>query len=296
MRAARKRRQAEVAHLAAAAESTPGAGGPDNRGHEARRAGVLAAAAREFNARGIGRASFARIARELGITRAALYYYVKDRQDLVRQCYARSCAAMAADLDAAENAPTTSLNRVLAFLRASLDPERAPLAVLSELDYLTGEARVEIAAAHAANIARLRRLIREGASDGSLRPCDDEAVAQALVGVIAWVPLSVDWLEGKDPTYRPRTVDALCDLIANGLAVDPSRSYTPPISVRTFVPPPRPHSTARRRPKPRSSKFSPPPRPSSTGAASTAPRSTRSPPHSAPPRAPSTTTSTTARS
>ena len=209
----------------------------DLRGPDARRDAVLAAAAREFNARGIGRASFARIARELGITRAALYYYVKDRQDLVRQCYARSCAAMAADLETSERAAGSALERVLAFVRASLDPARAPLAVLSELDYLTGEARAEIAAAHAANIDRLRALIRAGDGDSSLRPCDDEAVAQGLVGVIAWVPLSVDWLEGKDPTYRARTVDAVCDLIANGIAADPSRAYTPPISVRAFLPP-----------------------------------------------------------
>src|SRR5215469_9470248 len=102
---------------------------------------ALAARGHEFNAHGIGRASFARIGRQLGIGRAALYYYVKDRQDLVRQCYAQSCAAMAADLAAAERAPGAALDRVLAFLRASLDPDRAPLAVLSELDYLTGEAR-----------------------------------------------------------------------------------------------------------------------------------------------------------
>jgi AcrR family transcriptional regulator len=208
------------------------------RGHEARRAAVLAAAAREFNARGIGRASFARIARELGITRAALYYYVKDRQDLVRQCYAQSCAAMAADLAAAERAPGTALARVLAFVRASLDPERAPLAVLSELDYLTGLPRAEIAAAHEANISRLRALIRAGDADASLRPCDDEVIAQGLTGVIAWVPLSVDWLEGVDPTYRPRTVEALSNLITDGIAADPTLSFTPPVSARAFLAPP----------------------------------------------------------
>ena len=208
------------------------------RGPEARRAAVLAAAAQEFNAHGVGRASFARIARELGITRAALYYYARDREDLVRQCYAASCAAMAVDLAAAARATGTALDRVLAFLRASLDPERTPAAVLSDVDYLTGAARAEIAAAHGANIARLRALLRVGAADGSLRACDDEAVAQALVGVIAWVPLSEDWLEGKDPTYRARTVQALCDLVSDGVAADPARNYTPPVDARSFRPPP----------------------------------------------------------
>jgi len=219
----------------AAAEFEPGEA--PGRAQEARRAAVLTAAAREFNAHGVGRASFARIARELGLTRAALYYYVKDREDLVRSCYAASCATMAADLAAAERTPGTSLDQVLAFLRASLDPDRTPPAVLSDVDYLTGEARAEIAAAHGANIARLRALLRAGAADGSLRPCDDEAIAQAIVGVIAWAPLSEDWLEGADPTYRVRTVQALSDLIRDGVAADPSRAYTPPIDARAFLRP-----------------------------------------------------------
>ena len=38
-----------------------------------------------------------RIARQLGLSRAALYYYVRDREDLVVQCYRRACAVMAAE-------------------------------------------------------------------------------------------------------------------------------------------------------------------------------------------------------
>ena len=48
----------------------------------------------------------------------------------------------------------------------------------------------------------------------------------------------MDWLEGEDATYRARTVQALCDLLSDGLAVDPARSYAPPISARAFLPPP----------------------------------------------------------
>ncbi len=212
---------------------------------ESRREGVLDAAAREFNARGISRASFARIARDLGLTRAALYYYVKDRQDLVAQCYRRSCAVMAADLAAAEAGRGAGLNRLALFIRRALDPGRAPVAVLSELDYLTGEARAAIAGAHGDNVGRLRALIRSGVDDGSLRACDEEAVAQAMVGVIAWIPLSIGWLEGADSAYRARTVQALVDLVTDGMAADPYLAFVPPIGIQEFFPvAPRPFDRA----------------------------------------------------
>jgi AcrR family transcriptional regulator len=218
------------------ADAVTGEAAEEPGGRAAKRAEVLAAAAREFNAHGIGRASFSRIARDIGLTRAALYYYVKDRQDLVRQCYARTCELTAADLASAERIAGKGLDRLLGFLRLSLDPDRAPCAVLSELDYLKGPAHEAVARANGDNIARLRAIVRDGVADGSLRHCDDEAIAQAIFGVIAWIPLSVDWLEGEDPTYRERTVQAMVDLVSDGIAVDPSYDLRPPISAAAFQP------------------------------------------------------------
>lgn len=212
---------------------------------DARRDAVLDAAAREFNAAGAAGASFTKIARDLGLTRAALYYYVRDRQDLVLQCYRRTCAQTAADLAAAASAPDGGLGRLLSFVRLTLDPERAPAAVLSELDYLTGEGHAEIAAAQAANVESLRALIRSGVADGGVRPCDDEAIAQAILGTIAWIPLSVDWLEGVDPSYRKRTVQALVDLLTDGNAMDPGFDFVPPIGIEAFfAPAPKPFDRA----------------------------------------------------
>src|ERR1700722_3130808 len=71
---------------------------------DARRDALLEAAAAEFNARGVSRASISRIAKAKGLTRAAVYYYVRDRDDLVFQAYLKSCEATAADLNQAAEA------------------------------------------------------------------------------------------------------------------------------------------------------------------------------------------------
>jgi len=218
----------------------PGAGPIETNATSAHRAPRLAAlldaAAQEFNARGIAGASLSRIARLLGLTRAALYYYVKDREDLAAQCYQRTCDVMRDNLAAARAGSSTGLDRVLNFLRLSLDPARTPPAVLSEMDYLEGKKHAAIAAAHGHNIQALRALIREGIADRSIRPCDDEIIAQTLIGTITWIPISVDWVDATDATYRGRTVDALTDMIANGQCRNPANPYRPPVSIDAFFP------------------------------------------------------------
>ena len=197
---------------------------------------LLEAAAQEFNARGIAGASIARIARAMGLTRAAVYYYVKDRDALASLCYAQTCAVMRTDLDIALKRRGKGLDKLLVFLRFSLDPKRAPVAALSELDYFTGRRRAEIAAAHARNVEALRGLIREGVADGSIRACDDEIVAQTIIGIITWIPLSVDWVEGTDETFRARTAEAFCDFIVNGQAADPDYKFESPVDIASFFP------------------------------------------------------------
>jgi AcrR family transcriptional regulator len=207
-------------------------------GREARREALLDEAAQEFNARGISGASVARIARRVGLTRAAVYYYFEDRHDLTVQCYARACEIMARDLAAAEAASGPGLERVLGFLRLALDPKRAPVAALSELDYLRGSAHAAIALAQRRNVERLRALVRSGVEDGTIRACDDEIVAQTLIGTVTWIPLSVEWVQGTDETYRARTAEALCDLVADGQAADRSFAFIPAVAIESFFPVP----------------------------------------------------------
>jgi AcrR family transcriptional regulator len=214
---------------------------PPRVDRDARRDALLEAAATEFNARGVSRASVSRIAKAKGLTRAAVYYYVRDRDDLVFQAYRRSCEVAAANLAAAIAGGGDAMTMLTAYIRAALDPNRPPTAVLSELDYLQGPAREAIARAHGDNVETLRGVIRSGVGSGVIRPCDDEIIAQTLVGLVAWVPVSVDWVEGTASSYRARTVEALVDLITNGQAVQPGLDFASPISISAFFPaPPNP--------------------------------------------------------
>lgn len=194
---------------------------------EGRMAALLDEAAREFNARGVAGASLTRIAKAVGLTRAALYYYVRDRADLAQQAYLRACEQMAADLAAAAGGPD-GLSRILAWIHISLAADRKPLAVLSEIDALPEPGRAAVVAAHQTNVERLRAIIRDGVADSSIRPCDDEVIAQTLIGAVAWAPISEAWVGGDHTAFRARRAETLADVIADGMAVDPATTFMPP--------------------------------------------------------------------
>jgi len=181
---------------------------------------LLDEAARQLNAKGISQTALLDVAAALGLTRAAVYYYADDRQDLVFQCYRRSCEALARDLASASKAPGSGLERIEAFVLCSLDPDRVEEAVLSEVAYLADEQRATIDALVAGLLAQLRQLIDAGQQDGSIRSCDSRIVAQALFGMVSWIPLAPRWL-GDDSALRARSTAAAVDLLRHGMAAQP---------------------------------------------------------------------------
>ena len=195
---------------------------------------LLDAAAAEFNASGVSGASLAQIARKVGLTRAAIYYYVESREDLAFRCYQRACEATAADLAAARKA-ANGLERVHAFIERTLAPTRAPAVVLSEIACLTDGQRAEIEAAHGKNIDALRRFVRDGIADKSVRECDPELIAQAIFGMVSWAPLAEEWSAGTGESVRRHAAQAIADLISDGVAADPDYPFACPLDVASLA-------------------------------------------------------------
>lgn len=198
-------------------------------GRRGKRDAVLDAAARHLNARGVSHTSLGEIAAGLGISRAALYYYVEDRDDLVFQCYRRACEAMARDLDAAAEADGSGLDRLAAFVDRALDAERPEPAALAEVAALGSPQRETIEALHHGNVARLVDLVEAGQADGSVRACHALVVAQAIVGVVSWIPLVPRWTGEAETGFRRRARDGALTLIREGVATDPedALAYAP---------------------------------------------------------------------
>jgi AcrR family transcriptional regulator len=157
---------------------------------------VLDEAARQLNAKGVSLTSLTEIAEKLGISRAAMYYYVEDREDLVFQCYRRSCEITARYLNEATREPGTAVEMITRFVHRMLDPNEPELAARAEIAMMTQPQRDTIQGLYDAIASRVAHLLTTGQHEGLIRACDVEVNARIILSLVTWAPLARPWAHG----------------------------------------------------------------------------------------------------
>lgn len=195
-----------------------------------KRSRVLAEAAKSLNQLGVSQTSLVDVARRVGVSRAALYYYFEDQQDLVFQCYRQSCAFMAERLAAARGRDGDALAVIDAFIDGMFDEEDAEFATLSDMAYLRPGQRAMILAEYEAILDGVADVLRRGAAHGEIRPCEGRIVAQAILGLVSWIPLSRRW-RTRESLSDADMVAAAKDSLRYGVAADRA---APPAGYRPF--------------------------------------------------------------
>lgn len=188
---------------------------------------LLDEAARQLNAHGVSLTSLTDIADRLEVSRAALYYYVDDREDLVFKVYRRSLEILARHLGEAARSGRQALEVVDAFIASTLSPKEPELASLSEIGLLRGPEGETVSALYEGVVARLASVLEAGAKAGEVRPCDFDVAARCIISMIHWIPLAARWnVAGNvDPERR---IAFLCDFVRLGLATDRTEVTPPP--------------------------------------------------------------------
>jgi AcrR family transcriptional regulator len=157
---------------------------------------MLRAAARCFNEKGYSGTSLKDVAKRLGLTDAALYYYVRNKEELVYLCYLRAGDVGREALDRAIAEGADGLDVVRRYLRYHLQVmtgERGPIAIMSEIPSLKPAHRDEILEISRRHSARFEAVLEKGIADGSIAPCDVRMTGNAIMGSLNWVP---KWFHG----------------------------------------------------------------------------------------------------
>src|SRR5271168_134821 len=194
---------------------------------KARRDQLLDEAARELNSKGISMTSLTVVADKLGFSRASLYYYVEDREDLMFQVYLRSSEIMARQLGEAAQFGRTALQVVADFVARVLDPAQPELAALSEIGLLDEAERETVLGVYEAVVARLASVLEAGARAGDTRPCDFPIVARTIISIIHSIPLN-SALATTLRVSRPQIIAAAADILDNGWAAERRQEVNPP--------------------------------------------------------------------
>lgn len=162
------------------------------RERELKREAVILAAARAFRDRGYHNTSLDDVATALNVTKPTIYSYVRGKEELLFECFRAGVEKIHAAFHEAEGLEATGRERLLAVARGYA------VAITSEFGFCM--VRVEdqdLSAAMSSKIKEmkseidqsLRRLIRQGVADGSIRPCDVKMTAFALAGALNWIAL-----------------------------------------------------------------------------------------------------------
>jgi AcrR family transcriptional regulator len=157
---------------------------------------MLKAAALCFNRKGFSGTSLKDVAHHLGLTDAALYYYVRSKEELVYLCYERAAELGRAAMDDAVAGGGTGLEKILRYLGNHIDiivGDRGPIAIMSEIPSLDDAHRERILELSRRHSAAFESLIEAGIGDGSIRECDVRMTGNAIMGSINWIP---KWFHG----------------------------------------------------------------------------------------------------
>jgi len=178
---------------------------------------MLRAAAKCFNEKGFSGSSLKDVANILGLTDAALYYYVKNKEELVYLCYLRAGDVGRESMDRAIADGANGLDVVRRYLRYHLEVmtgDRGPIAIMSEIPSLRPdhrEAVLEISREHG---ARFESILRQGIDDGSIAPCNVRMTGNAIMGALNWVP---KWFRG-DASVAASVIEEFPQILSAGLA------------------------------------------------------------------------------
>lgn len=189
---------------------------PDETRFQLQRDRMLKAAAYCFNQKGYSGTSLKDVADILGLTDAALYYYVRNKEELVYLCYVRAAEVGREAMDRAIADTDRGFDQVCLYLRYHIEfmvGDRGPVAIMSEIPSLKEAHRNEVLELSRTHSLRFEALLEKGIEDGSISNCDVRMTGNAIMGSINWIP---KWFHG-DAAAAKRILAEFPKILSCGL-------------------------------------------------------------------------------
>jgi len=189
---------------------------PEETKFQLQRDRLLKAAAHCFNQKGYSGTSLKDVADQLGLTDAALYYYVRNKEELVYQCYVRAAEIGRDAMNRAIAEGDSGLQQVQHYIRYHIEymlGDRGPIAIMSEIPSLQPEHRQEILRFSRTHSSRFEAVLQRGIDDGSIAACDIRMTGNAIMGSINWIP---KWFH-SDKQGAQRVLQTFPEILSRGL-------------------------------------------------------------------------------
>ncbi|WP_375176209.1 TetR/AcrR family transcriptional regulator [Pseudooceanicola sp.] len=184
---------------------------------ELKRRAALRVAARIFNEKGYHATSLDEIADEIGVTKTALYYYFKNKEQLLYECLKLTYdCGQSARLEAEQMDGTAfeKLSHLYRCFMEQLMEERGAYTTMANIRALPEDQQTELMERRKHLDRYSRMLIEKAIAEGALRPVDVRITSNFFLGAVNWI---LRW-HTEDDAMSPREVSAhFLDLFMNGI-------------------------------------------------------------------------------
>lgn len=184
---------------------------------EVKRDAVLRAAAQAFNENGFHKTSLDDVAERLNVTKPTIYYYVKNKDQILFECVRIGLEMLENASAQIEGTDATGLAKLIALWRVYVrivTEDFGRCLILVGEDPLPPGTRKELRALKGRIDKRFRSVVIEGIEDGSIRPCDPKMAAFAAAGALSWI---ARWYDPHGPLDPDHLADQMIDLLVNGV-------------------------------------------------------------------------------
>jgi AcrR family transcriptional regulator len=182
-----------------------------------RRIEILKSAAAAFRHRGYHGASVDEIASALEMTKGNLYYYFRNKEEILFACHDYSLDVLLALLEETQTEatpPDEKLRKlILAFIHLILD-ELQGTALTLDLQALSPPLLKKIIAKRDRFDHGMREIIQQGIDEGRFRQGDPKMIAFAIMGAVNWL---TKWFDPSGPLTSEQIGQSFADYLVGGL-------------------------------------------------------------------------------
>lgn len=190
--------------------------GPDEL-YQLKKQAVIAEAAKAFGRHGANNVSLDEIAAALNVTKPALYYYFRNKQELIYECHELVMRIGDQVLQDAIASESTGYVRITTFIRnylALLTNQLGAPAILHDLSAMTEADQKKIILRRRKFNQELRQILEDGIRDGSIAPCDPKLAVFWFMGAISSIP---QWYSTDGALHGEEIADAFIGFLADGI-------------------------------------------------------------------------------
>lgn len=186
---------------------------------ELKRRAALRVAARIFNEKGYHATSLDEIAEEIGVTKTALYYYFKNKEQLLYECLRLTydCGQTARlETEARGGTALERLTHLYSRFIQLLAQERGAYTTMANIRVLPQERQEELLDRRRQLDRYSRMLLSQAVSEGAIRPIDVRITSNYFLGAVNWI---LRWYTEGDERSADEVSELFLDLLINGISV-----------------------------------------------------------------------------